>query len=202
MQKKELLSSLHQKGFSKKILDAFSKIAREKFIPEKLKSKAYEDTALLIGQGQTISQPSTIAMMFELLKLKKAQKVLEIGSGCGYVLALLSEIVGQSGKVFGIEIIKLLAEKSKENLRGKNIKVFNKNGTDGLEEHALYNRILISAASKKIPDKILKQLKEKGILVAPVGPQYKQSLVAVQRKGNKFIVKKEIPGFVFVPFRE
>jgi len=203
MQKRQLLSSLTQRGFSKKILNAFSKIPRENFIPLQLKSRAYEDTALPIGQGQTISQPYTIAMMLSMLNVKKGQKVLEIGSGCGYVLALLSEIVGKSGKVFGIEIVKELAENSKRNLRGfKNIKVFNKNGADGLKEHAPFNRILISAACEQVPKNLLEQLQEKGILVAPVGPKYLQSLVTVQRLGKKFIVKKEIPGFVFVPFIE
>ena len=203
MQKRQLLSSLTQRGFSKKILNAFSKIPRENFIPLQLKSRTYEDTALPIGQGQTISQPYTIAMMLSMLNVKKGQKVLEIGSGCGYVLALLSEIVGKSGKVFGIEIVKELAENSKRNLRGfKNIKVFNKNGADGLKEHAPFNRILISAACEQVPKNLLEQLQEKGILVAPVGPKYLQSLVTVQRLGKKFIVKKEIPGFVFVPFIE
>jgi len=183
-------------------MNAFSKVPREKFIPEKLKPRAYEDTALPIGQGQTISQPYTIAMMLSLLELKREQKVLEIGSGCGYVLALLSEIVGKKGEVFGIEIIKELAENSKRNLGVyKNIKVYNKNGADGLEEHAPFNRILISAATEKIPDKILHQLKDKGILVAPVGVfGIEQSLTAIQRTGKNFTIKEKIPGFVFVRF--
>ena len=199
MNKTQLLQSLKQKGFSKEILNAFSKVKRENFIPREIKSQAYEDTALPIGEGQTISQPYTIAMMLSLLELKPQQKVLEVGSGCGYVLALISEIT--KSKVFGIEIIKELAEKSKQNLKDyKNIKVYNRNGAEGLEQEALFDRILISAACKEIPKQLLSQLKENGILVAPVGSKYEQSLVAVQKKKNKFIVRKEIPGFVFVPF--
>ena len=201
-QKTQLLSSLKHQGFSPQIINAFSKVDREKFVSEELKSRAYEDTALSIGQGQTISQPYTIAMMFELLELKSGQKVLEIGSGCGYVLALLSEIVGKKGEVFGIEIVKELSEKSKENLRDcKNVKVYNKNGAEGLEEYAPFDRILISAASEKVPQKVLNQLKDKGILVAPVGVfGIGQSLTSVQRTRKNFTIKEEIPGFVFVKF--
>lgn len=202
MNKFQLLQSLKQQGFSSQIINAFSKIPRENFIPPNLKPQAYEDTALPIGKSQTISQPYTIAMMFSLLELKKNQKVLEVGSGCGYVLALLSEIVGNKGKVFGIEIVKELAEKSKENLKDyRNIKVYNKNGSDGLKEKAPFDRILISAACKKIPKKLLSQLKDNGVIVAPVGIYgIEQSLVAMQRKKDKSIIKKQIPGFVFVPF--
>ena len=197
--KTQLLSSLKQKGFSKEILNAFLKVKRENFIPKQLKSRAYEDNALPIGKGQTISQPFTIAMMLSMLKLKTGQKILEAGSGCGYVLALLSEIV-QDGKVFGIEIIKELADKSKINLKNySNVKVYNKDGADGLENEKI-DRILISAACEQIPKTLLSQLKDNGILVAPVGSRYEQSLVAVQKIKNKFILKEEIPGFVFVRF--
>jgi len=199
MNKSQLLSSLKQKGFSKEILNAFEKVKRENFIPKELQSQAYEDTALPIGRGQTISQPYTIAVMLSLLELKPNQKVLEVGSGCGYVLALLSEIVKQ---VYGIEIIKELAEKSKGNLKDyKNIKVYNRDGSRGLKEHIFYDKILISAACKKIPEKLLSQLKQGGILVAPVG-EHEQSLIAVQKIKNKFVIKRKIPGFVFVKFVE
>jgi len=201
MNKTELLNSLKRKGFPSKILDAFSKVKRENFIPDKLKEKAYEDTALPIGEKQTISQPYTIATMLSLLDLKKGQKVLELGSGCGYVLALLSEIVDKKGKVYGIEIIPELAEKSKLNLKGyKNIKIHNKDGREGLEEAAPFDRILISAAIERIPDKIFHQLKDKGMLVAPIGPKYSQSLVAIQRNKDNLKIKEQLQGFVFVPF--
>ena len=198
MNKTKLLNSLKKQGFSKEILDAFSKVKRENFISKKLKPYAYDDRALSIGEGQTISQPYTIAMMLSLLDLKKDQRVLEIGSGCGYVLALISTIT--QSNVYSIEIVKELAEKSKKNLKNYNVKVYNKNGAEGLEEKAPYDRILISAGCEKVPKKVLLQLKNNGILVAPVGPRIEQSLTVIQRKKNKFIIKKEIPGFVFVPF--
>lgn len=200
MDKPQLLQSLKEYEFSKEILKAFSKVKRENFIPEQLKKYAYEDSALPLGNQQTISQPYTIATMLSLLELKKNQKVLEIGSGCGYVLALLSELVGNKGKVFGIEIIKELAEKSKQNLKQyETIEIYNKNGRQGLKQHAPYDRILISAGCSEVPKNILQQLKTNGILVAPVGPRYSQSLTAIQKTKNKFVVKKEIRGFVFVP---
>ena len=131
-QKQILLKSLKQKGFSDVILESFSKVKRENFISKDLREQAYEDTALSIGNNQTISQPYTIAMMLSLLELKENQKVLEIGSGCGYVLALLSEIVGKKGKVFGIDIVENLFEKSKENLKKYgNVKIYNRNGRFG-----------------------------------------------------------------------
>src|SRR5690554_2474940 len=102
MRKDELIKILKEKEIPDKILDAISRVPREAFVEEEVRDKAYEDTALPIGHGQTISQPSTIALMLPNLNLKNGQKVLEIGSGCGYVLALISEIVGAKGKVFGI----------------------------------------------------------------------------------------------------
>lgn len=229
MDKRQLFASLEKRGFSKQILDAFAKVPRENFVPKNLKERAYDDNALPIGYGQTISQPYTIAMMLELLQLQSSQKVLEIGSGSGYVLALLSELVGKQGKVFGIEIVKELAEISKENLKNySNVKVYNMNGAQGLQEEdatsirgikrsrrsalrgkstketagsLVFDRILISAALEEIPKPILSQLKNNGIIVAPIGIfGIQQSLVAIKKTKNKTKIIKEIPGFVFVRF--
>ena len=199
MNKNQLLQSLKQKGFSKQIIDAFSEVKRENFVPSKLEKHAYEDTALPIGKGQTISQPYTIAMMLSLLDLKKTQKVLEIGSGCGYVLALISKIT--KGKVFGIEIVRELAEKSKENLKEyNNIKVYNSDGSKGLPKELPFDRVIISAGGKEIPRKLVFQLKNNGIIVAPIGPRYEQSLIAFKKIKDKLVIKKQVPGFIFVPF--
>ncbi len=203
MNKQKLLQRLKSLGFSKKILDAFSKVKRENFVPEELENQTYEDAPLPIGQGQTISQPYTIAVMLSEIELKQGQKILEIGSGSGYVLALISEIVGKKGKVCGVEIVNELAEKSKEALdlgNYKNVEVYNRNGSDGLPEKAPFDRILISAACREIPKKLLNQLKDGGILLTPKGPRFEQSLVVVQRKKDKFETIREIPGFIFVPF--
>src|SRR3989338_4258532 len=101
MNKKELLYYLSSIGFSKKIINAFEKVKRENFVPENLKDLSYEDTALSLQEGATISQPSTIAFMLDLLNLEGKEKVLEIGSGSGYVLALLSHLT--KGKIYGVE---------------------------------------------------------------------------------------------------
>jgi len=200
MNKNELLASLKKAGFSEKILSAFAKVKREDFLSDELKYLAYEDNALPIGYNQTISQPYTIAIMLSLLQLKKGQKVLEIGSGSGYVLALLSEIVGSIGQVFGIEIIKNIADKSKKALRQyRNVRVYNIDGRQGLKDHAPFDRILISAAVETPQKEILNQLNKDGILVAPVG-NFEQSIVAFRRHGDIFVKIKEVPGFVFVRF--
>ncbi len=203
MGKKQLLERLQKMGFSKEIIEAFSNVERETFISSEFEKNAYEDEALPIGQGQTISQPYTIAVMLSELNLKKGQKVLEVGSGSGYVLALISEIVGSKGKVFGLEIIKELAEKSKKTLiEYKNVEVHNKSGSKGLPSKSPFDRILISASCREIPEELLNQLKEGGILVAPRGPRFEQNIVVIQKKKGKFITKSEIPGFIFVPFVE
>lgn len=201
MNKIQLLKSLKNEGFSKDIIDAFSKVKREDFLPENLRWQAYDDIALPIGEGQTISQPYTIATMLSLLNLKRGQNVLEIGSGCGYVLALMSVMAGNNGKVYGIEILKSLAEKSRINLQNcDNAVVYNKNGNDGLIEKSPFDRIIISAAIEEIPEKLAEQLKEKGIIVAPIGSQYEQTLTSFQKISGQLEIHEELPGFVFVPF--
>ena len=203
MNKQELLQRLKALGFSKNILDAFSKVKRENFIPEELEKEAYKDTALPIGHGQTISQPYTIAVMLSELELKKGQNILEVGSGSGYVLALLSEIIGKNGKVSGIEVVKELVAKSKESLEDyNNIEIYHRNGSKGLPEKAPFDRILISAACREVPKELLNQLKDGGILLTPKGPRFEQSLVVIERQGNEFKTIREIPGFIFVPFIE
>lgn len=193
MDKTQLLALLKSQGFSKEILEAFAKVPRENFIPENLKEYAYYDEALPLEKGATISQPYTIAFMLNLLELKKGQKVLEIGSGCGYVLALLSEIT--HGEVYGVEIIESLAKASQELLKTwQNIKVINKNGFTGLKEKAPFDRILVSAAADNLPEHLYEQLSNNGILVLPV----QNSICQIKKVRGKIKVR-EFPGFVFVP---
>ena len=203
MNKKELIENLESKGFESKIIDAFSKVKREKFIQNKLKSFAYNDEALPIGEGQTISQPHTIAIMLSMLDADKGDKILEIGSGSGYVLALLSRIVGYKGKdkgeVFGVERIKELAVKSKKPLKEYHIKIFNKNGYYGIPGKK-FDRIIISTACSEIPKPLISQLRNNGIIVAPVGNKFQQSLISYKKIENRLVVQEENPGFIFVPF--
>jgi len=203
MKKHELLKSLQQKGFSKKIIEAFEKVPRENFVLPDARDMAYDDVPLPIGEGQTISQPYTIALMLSQLELKPGQKVLELGSGSGYVLALLSELVGSKGKVFGVERISQLAERSKEALEDyENVTVYSQSGASGLPEQAPFDRIIISAALREIPEEIMSQLNTKGgILVAPKGSRFEQDLIVIERHSEtEFEMKKRLPGFVFVPF--
>lgn len=196
MNKKQLLESLKKQKFQEKIIEAFKKIKREEFIPEHLENLAYEDIALLLEEGATISQPYTIAFMLNLLELRECQKVLEIGSGSGYVLALISKII-KKGEIYGIEIIKSLAEKSKNLLfKDKKITVLDRDGSNGLLEAAPFDRILISASSNNIPYHLIDQLKYEGIIVAPV----KNSIFQIKKHGDK-ITTKEYEGFVFVPLQ-
>ncbi len=196
MDKVDLIKSLKANRFSEKIIDAFEKIDRKAFIPKETRAEAYEDIPLPIGHGQTISQPYTIAFMLTHLDIKDNQKILEIGSGSGYVLALLS-VLNPNGKIFGIERIKKLADKSKKLLRyKKNISIINADGSKGLDNEAPFDRILVSASADKIPNEIISQLKVNGILVIPV----KNSIFKLTKNHENKI--EEFPGFVFVPLVE
>lgn len=202
MNKEDLLKRIQTYCSKKEIINAFKEIQREEFVLKENKNEAYKDTALPIGYNQTISQPYTLSLMLELLDLKEGQKVLEIGSGSGYLLALISTIIKEKGKVYGIERVPELAKRSKEKLaKNKNIEIHCKNGALGHIENAPYDRIIISAAIKKVPQTILQQLKNKGKLVAPKGEQ-EQSLICIKREGENFKKIKEMPGFIFVPFIE
>ena len=197
MQKEDLLRSLKNQGFSEKIIKAFEKVERKNFIPRKTKIYAYEDTALSIGYGQTISQPYTIAFMLSLLELGNKQKILEIGSGSGYVLALINEL-SKNSKIYGVERIKELAESSQKILKNKkNIQIIHGDGSKGLKKEAPFDKILVSAASDEIPQKLITQLKIGSVLVAPV----RNSIIQVKKFTNENKVK-EFPGFVFVPLIE
>lgn len=198
MNKRELLAHLKEKGFSGEILEAFRAVKREDFVPSGLRTQAHEDTALPLGiAGATISQPYTIAFMLSLLGISKGQCVLEIGSGSGYVLALLSELVGTQGRVHGVEIVPALAAHARERLKAKRtIEVITGNGFHGLPEQVSFERILVSAAAQEIPEHLIAQLKPGGVLVMPVG----NTIVQVKKEGAALLTNT-FQGFVFVPLR-
>ena len=196
MNKKELIESLKNKGFDKKILNAFNMVRREDFIPGEFKECSYEDNALLIGKGQTISQPYTIAFMLNLLELKDKQKILEVGSGSGYVLALINKI-SKNSEIYGIERIKELSQESKSNFKKDNVKIIHGNALELIKGLGKFDRILVSASADKFPITLIDQLKDNGFLVIPI----KNSIFQI-RKTEKGILKKEFPGFVFVPLIE
>lgn len=176
---------------------------RHEFVPSNLKERAYYDIPLPILKDQTISQPSVTARMLEWIDVQKGHKVLEIGTGSGWQTAILSNLV-KDCKVFSIERQPELVKFAKENLNNlgiKNAEVIFGDGILGLPDKAPFDRIIISAACKKIPPKLLEQLENDGLLVAPVGECY-QSLVLVKKKLQEIIEIKNQSGYVFVPMYE
>ncbi len=194
-----LVHELELKGIKdKKVLQALSKIPREHFVLEKYKDQAYYDIALPSVSHQTISQPYTVAFMLELLEARPKMKVLEIGTGSGYNAALISLLVFP-GKVFTCEIKKQIYEFGKENLGPyKNVYVFLHDGSKGLDDLAPFDRIILTAAGEEIPPKLIEQLKDSGILVAPVGSSQHQTMIKLVKKRKK-ISMENFGDFVFVP---
>lgn len=183
----------------KKVLEVMGKIPRHLFVDEKLKDRAYEDYPLPIGEGQTISQPYVVALMTEALRLKKTDRVLEIGTGSGYQAAVLAEIVKE---VYTIEIRKSLADMATKRLKGlgyKNVKVKYADGYFGWEEYAPFDAIIITAAANHISPSLIKQLKEGGRLIIPLGSTvYFQTLtLAIKKKGELDV--EQMGGVAFVP---
>jgi protein-L-isoaspartate(D-aspartate) O-methyltransferase len=165
-----------------RVLDAMSRLARHTFVPEAIRSQAYNDNALPISSGQTISQPFIVARMTELLELKGNEKVLEIGAGSGYQTAVLAML---ARKVFAIERLPHLAEEAKGRLRQlgvRNITLKSGDGTNGWDAYKPFDAILVAAGGPEVPDPLVHQLAIGGRLVVPVGPDQKhQTLIRVIR---------------------
>lgn len=177
------------------VLSAMEVIPRDVFVPKHLRHLAYKDKAIPIGEGQTISQPYTVAFMTHLLKPQKKDKVLEIGTGSGYQAAVLSKLVRV---VYSTERLPKLIKKAKANLEKlkiKNVKIFESKGL-GLSAHSPYDKIIVTAEiNKDLAHKLLKQLKKDGILVAPI----KGIMTKIVNKKDKKLVT--LHGFFrFVPF--
>lgn len=201
MEERNLMVSqqLISRGISnERVLEAFRKVPRHEFISKNLLGEAYADYPLPVGEGQTISQPYMVALMTECLNLKGNEKVLEIGTGSGYQAAILAELAKE---VYSIERFQSLAERAEQildKLGYKNIKVNVGDGTLGWEEYAPYDGILVTAGAPKAPNSLIKQLKENGKLVIPIGGGFSQVLTVIEKKGNKAF-SSEICGCVFVP---
>lgn len=181
-----------------RVLSAMRKVPRHLFIDEAMQYRAYDDMALPIGEGQTISQPYMVAVMTELLELKGDEKVLEIGTGSGYQAVILSEL---SKEVYTIERVEILARRAKERLHSlgyENIYVKVADGTLGWPEESPFNRIIITAASPKIPDPLIEQLSDGGVVIAPVGDRFSQQLLKCKKFRNKLSEEYHTP-CVFVP---
>lgn len=181
------------------LLSVMGKVQRHLFVDEYLMGAAYDDYPLPIGEGQTISQPYVVALMTEALRLKSSDKVLEIGTGSGYQAAILAEMVKE---VYTIEIRKGLAERAEARLKGlgyKNINVKYGDGYFGWEEHAPFDAIILTAAANHMPTPLMKQLKEGGRLIIPLGSTvFSQTLIlATKNKGEMDL--EEITSVRFVP---
>jgi len=198
---------------SPKVFSAMLRVPREEFTPESYKENSYKDGPIPIGYGQTMSQPYTVAFMTHILSLKGGEKILEVGTGSGYQAAVLSKLVK---KIYTIEIIKDLAIKTQERLKSlgfKNVAVREGSGEWGWRENAPFDAILITAGvGEKIPEELFEELKEGGILVAPIGKGYDKTMTRFRKiklprnlkgAGRNFKIEKEEFGiFHFVPFVE
>ncbi len=195
-----LVRRLHESGVrSVEVLEQIRNVPRHLFVDEALASRAYEDTALPIGLGQTISQPYVVSRMTEaLLKGLEGGRVLEIGTGCGYQTAVLAPLVKE---IYTVERIPELLKKTKQRLR--TLDIYNVHyrlgdGWEGWPKYAPYDGIIVAAAADAVPEKLMQQLVPGGHLVIPVGPRGRQELVKLTRRSEK--IEQESLGFVsFVP---
>ncbi len=182
----------------KRVLDAMRRVPRHLFLDETQWFRAYDDMALSVGEGQTISQPYMVAIMTELLELKGHEKVLEIGTGSGYQAAVLAEL---SRDVYTIERVNSLSERASKvlvSLGYDNIHLRVGDGTLGWPEEAPFDRIIITAACPELPLPLIEQLSEKGIIVAPVGERFSQILLKAIKESGRLTEEYHTP-CVFVP---
>tara|TARA_B100001559_G_scaffold317035_1_gene321522 strand:- start:199 stop:825 length:627 start_codon:yes stop_codon:yes gene_type:complete len=199
VRKIRLILELRESGIvSSRVLSALETIPREKFIPENYRNQAYENIALPISDNQTISQPYVVAKMTELLEIENNHKVLEIGTGSGYQCAILSKL---ARRVYTIERIKNLHEKSLEifnELKLTNIVSKYEDGNIGWKEQIPFDRVIFTAATKKISDIIFSHISENGIIVCPIIKDDRQIIIKYIKK-NKKIKSKEYDDVLFVP---
>jgi len=182
-----------------RVLGAIERVPREAFLPDTLRHRAYENTALPVGHGQTISQPLVVAHMTEALEVGPRHKVLEIGTGSGYQAAVLAKLCR---RVFTIEryrdLLKL-AEERLAALRIHNITTRHGDGARGWPEQSPFDRIIVTAAAAEVPPLLMRSLVDGGILVVPVGGERRdQQLLRIRRKGDEFVTEG-LGGVRFVP---
>ncbi len=203
-----LIDELIERGYLKtpEIIGAFRKIKREDFVLPQDRGYSEINSPLPIGYGQTISQPLTVAFMLELLQPQPGQKILDIGAGSGWTSALLAELAGSDGRIFGIERLPELCRFATDNTShygfaaSGQIEIICGDGGRGLPDRAPFDRILVSAASSDIPEDLPRQLGSGGRLVIPVGPiGESQDIVLITKDKSGTITEERHPGFVFVP---
>lgn len=204
MDRKEQMIQVQLKGRDiddENVLAAMRSIDRELFVPDEVKELAYNDSALPIGHDQTISQPYIVAYMAQVLGFEQDDRVLEVGSGCGYNAAVISRMASE---VYSVEIIEWLAETAKENIAKTGIKnVFVKydDGYNGWPERAPFDKIILTAAAPHVPDALKEQLKPGGMLLAPVADTY-QKLMLLVKTGENTFATEELIQVRFVPLTQ
>ena len=197
--RRRLVEALQEGGIRDlAVLRAFDQVPRHIFVPTGMRHRAYEDSSLPIGQGQTISQPSTHARYLELLSLTGNEKVLEIGTGSGYQTALLAHLASQ---VFTIERVAPLLERARDAIRqsgARNVSVLVGDGTLGWRDYGPYDAILVTAGAPEIPKPLAEQLADGGRLLIPLGGREEQVLTLVTRRGES-LERRDIAPARFVP---
>ncbi|MDX5423297.1 MAG: protein-L-isoaspartate(D-aspartate) O-methyltransferase [Hymenobacteraceae bacterium] len=197
--RRSLVRQLREKGIhDERVLAAIEAVPRHFFFEKAFLEQAYQDKAFPIGEGQTISQPYTVAFQTELLQVKSTDKVLEIGTGSGYQCAVLLQLTPH---VYTIEFNRPLYEKAKVFFRKHGLKphTFHGDGSEGLPQHAPYDKIIVTAGAPGVPKSLVRQLKENGVLVIPVGDEKSQKMMRITRVGDNEFVKEEFQNFKFVP---
>jgi len=180
-----------------RVLEAMRRVPRHRFVDEALQDQAYGDHPLPIGDGQTISQPFIVARMTELLGLVGREKVLEIGTGCGYQAAVLAELAGRVCSVERLPKLAARARQTLESLGYTNVWVRTANGTFGWPDEAPFDRILVAAGGPAVPPPLFEQLAEGGRMVMPVGPVDSQKLSVIEKRSGEMRVTED-SGCVFV----
>jgi protein-L-isoaspartate(D-aspartate) O-methyltransferase len=197
--RRRLVETLQDNGITDlAVLRAFDATPRHLFVPTGVRHRAYEDSALPIGSGQTISQPSVHARYLSLLQLRGGEKVLEVGTGSGYQTVLLAHLAAQ---VFSIERIPALLERAREVIQQtgvRNVSLLLGDGTLGWRDYAPFDAILVSAASPGVPQPLLDQLAEGGRLIIPLGGTDEQTLAMFTRRGGE-VVRQDVAPVRFVP---
>jgi protein-L-isoaspartate(D-aspartate) O-methyltransferase len=198
-----LFEYLENHGVSRRVIEAMNKIYRRLFVPREFESSAYIDIPLPIGFGQTISAPHMVGLMCEYLELKDGDKVLEVGTGSGYNAAVMSLLVGESGWIYTVEKTPELAQQAIEriNMLGlKNITVVTGDGKEGLESFAPFDKITVTCYAKQVPEKLIVQLKDNGIMIIPVGSEYIQKLKRIRKIKTK-LFEEDLTYVRFVPMQ-
>ncbi|MBT4539178.1 protein-L-isoaspartate O-methyltransferase [Candidatus Woesearchaeota archaeon] len=200
--KETLINQWRAHNVDSDILEAFLTVPREHFvIDSEMKQYAYDDNPLPTLRKQSLSQPTTVIMMLQALQVKQGHRVFEVGSGAGYNATLLAELVGKDGYVVTTEVIPELVAVSRrkmEELDYSNFTVFETDGSEGYLQQAPYDRIIITAACPSFPQPLIDQLKDEGIILAPIGDPEKQQLVKGTKKNGKLSLEFLGP-FCFVP---